>query len=119
MFTCKQECRVSFIVVHTVMYCCFCSFLHAESGFCDHDVTITESHGSYTWNETEANITVIQSCVFGMGTTNAKRFCSPNLMDWEDPDVEECPTFVTEEIQNLGNVSNESERCSGVLTLLL
>ncbi len=65
---------------------------------------VTEMRGNYTWNETEADTTAMQPCVYGM--VNTSRLCDASLMDWQPSTVlAVCPTIITEMFQTLGNVS--------------
>ncbi len=76
-----------------------------DDGFCDYDFMPTNTRGNFSWNETRAGTTLTQPCVFGLGTVNTARFCDPVEMDWQPSNASLCPTFVTERIQNLGDVS--------------
>ena len=81
----------------------------ADFGFCDYDITQTDS-GSYTWEETEGNMEVSQTCALGaamevsMQDAVARRMCNV-FGEWEDPNIENCITIVSRQFQDLNTVS--------------
>ena len=59
------------------------------------------------WLETaaEINANVSLECMFD-GPGVAIRFCNQTLRQWEDPDLDECYTEVTQGFQEIGSVSH-------------
>ena len=57
------------------------------------------------WLETaETNTNISLECVFD-GPGVAVRFCNQTLREWENPNLDDCNTELTQEFQKLGEVS--------------
>jgi len=81
------------------------SFPHVDFGYCDYEITQTNT-GSYTWNETEGSNKVLQGCALGpaigiaVEDALAERDCNM-FGEWERPDIDDCITIVTRQFLDL------------------
>ena len=81
------------------------SYLHsnAELGYCNYEITTTQTRGMFQWNETSVNTTTSTTCFYGPDSVVLARQCVSRLT-WEPPSLDQCRTVVSEQFNDIQQV---------------
>ena len=86
--------------------------IHASTlanGFCSCDLSVKSDRGIYDWQEGVSGQNVSQMCQYGIIGQYITRYCDVNLT-WRE-DISNCPTVVTDQINQLNVALKNVTEC--------
>ena len=80
--------------------------LYSDIGFCNENITTTQTSGTFQWNETEVNNTASSRCFYGPTDEMATRQCVSRLT-WAPPSLDQCRTVISEQFNDIQQVRRD------------